>query len=395
MKRLPAVAAEEGLGRPTYFWDTTYPGLGARLNRDDSITWVIKVRIGGKVYWKNLGSWPAMKTKAAQAEVDDMKTRIRKGEDPERTRFIPILWPNLVDAFGADHLPNLKKKSQASYRSALRLHIRPAFPGKMAHEIESSDVRNFHQALGRTGKTRQANVCLGLLSMIFDRAEAWKHRPLHSNPVEFLEKAGYQQFHEDIRDRPLHDDELARLGEALAQMEEEGYGQFCDFVRVLYFSGARRGEVLGLSWDWIDTDRKVITWPDTKTGKISKPLNDALFEVIAKMPRIEGVPWVFPTQGAKKKSESGHLEDIKRPWKRLLTLAGINDLTRHDLRHNVGNHAADEGENLQTVAALLGHRQTSTTERYSKTKGLAASNRMGTVLKRKLKGKIGLTTPNE
>ena len=47
----------------------------------------------------------------------------------------------------------------------------------------------------------------------------------------------------------------------------------------------------------------------------------------------------------------------------------------------------DEGENLQTVAALLGHRQTSTTERYSKTKGLAASNRLGATLKRKLGGK--------
>lgn len=387
MKRLPALADDEGLARPVYFWDSTYPGLGVRVNRDDSITWVIKVRIGGKVHWKNLGAWPEMKTKAAQAEVDDMKTRVRKGEDLGRARFVPILWHKLVDAFEADHLPNLKEKSQESYRSALRLHIRPAFPGKLAHEIEEADIRDFHQALGKTGKTRQANVCLGLLRMIFDRAEAWKHRPLHSNPVDLLRKAKYRPFREDSRHRPLEDDELARLGEALLTMEAEGYGQFCDFVRVLYFSGARRGEVLGLSWDWIDADKKRITWPDTKTGATSKPLNDALFEVLAGIPRMEGVPWVFPTQGTKKESASGHLEDIKRPWKRLLMLACIEDLTRHDLRHNVGNQAADEGENLQTVAALLGHRQTSTTERYSKTKGLAASNRLGATLKRKLGGK--------
>jgi integrase len=203
-----------------------------------------------------------------------------------------------------------------------------------------------------------------------------------SNPVSMLTKAGYKPFREASRNRPLEDAELSRLGQALVAMEAEGYGQFCDFVRVLYFSGARRGEVLGLSWEWIDEERKVITWPDSKTGETSKPLNDAVFEVLAGIPRFKGVPWVFPST----ESESGHLEDIKRPWKRLLKLSQINDLTRHDLRHNVGNQAADGGENLQTVAALLGHRQTSTSERYSKTRGLAASNRLGATLKRKLGG---------
>lgn len=385
MKRIPAEAAQADLKLPAYFWDPGYPGLGARLNRDGSLVWVIKVRIGGKVHWRNLDTWPDMDTAKARAKVDEMKTRIREGEDPTRTRFQAILWPDLVDKFQADHLPSLKEKTQASYKSALRLHLRPAFVGKLAHEIDDGDVRGFHQALGKTGKTRQANVCLMILRMIFDRAEAWKHRPLQSNPVDLLMKSNYRTYREDTRHRPLDDNELARLGEALVAMEAQGYGQFCDFVRVLYFSGARRGEVLGLSWDWIDQERKVITWPDTKTGETSKPLNDALFEVLAGIPRIVDVPWVFPSP----ESASGHLEDIKRPWRRLLKEAKIVDLTRHDLRHNVGNQAADEGENLQTVAALLGHRQISTTERYSKTRGLDAANRMGILLKRKLGGRMG------
>jgi len=383
LKHLSATADTDGLARPVFFWDTTSKGLAVRLNKGDSISWVMKLRIDGKTRWKTLGDWPEMKPKAAREVWDDMKTRIRQGEDPGRTRFVPILWADLVDKFQTEHLPNLKEKTRASYRSALRLHVRPAFPERLAHEIEETDVRDFHQTLGKTGKKRQANVCLNLIRMIFDRAEAWKHRPLNSNPVILLQKARYKPFREEARNRPLEDEELARMGAALAMMESQGFGQFCDFVRVLYFSGARRGEVLGLSWDWIDQDRKIITWPDTKTGQTSKPLNDALFEVLTRIPRIEGVPWVFSSD----ESASGHLEDIKRPWKYMLNLAQIEDLTRHDLRHNVGNQAAEEGENLQTVAALLGHRQTSTTERYSKTRGLDASNRMGVVLKRKLGSK--------
>lgn len=390
IRALPALADKEGLKRPAYFWDPRFKGLGARVNTDDSVSWCLKVRLGGKVQWMTLGKWPAMSTDAARAAADEWRHRVRQGEKPAQERFQPIQWEKLVDRFEAEHLPNLKAKTQEGYRSVIRLHVRPAFAGSLVHEVGVDQVRTFHQKLGRDeGKARQANVALRLLGVILERAEAWKHRPVNSNPVALLRKGGYQPFREGQRQRPLSDEEVARLGVALEAMEAEGWGQFSNLVRVLYFSGCRLGEALALSWDWIDEKRKVITWPDSKTGETSKPLNDALFEALARIPRIEDCPWVFHSDA----SESGHLEDIKRPWKRLLELARIDDLHRHDLRHHVGNTMADEGENLQTVALLLGHRQASTSERYSKaTKGLKAANRVGAVLKRQLRGGSGETS---
>jgi integrase len=388
LRRLLKSAEAGEVALPETYWtpERVIKGLAIRVNRDLSLSWIFKGFIGGKQIWKKLGTWPEMSTKAAQEALEDWRSRKRRGENPDASRLTAMLWEHVVDQFEREHLPNVKPKTRASYASALRVHLRNAFAGKLASEIDEADVRTFHQTLGNTGKVRQANVCLMLLRVIFDRCEGWRYRPMNTNPVAMLRKTGYKTYREDARDRPLDDDEVTRFGEALVAMEEQGYGQFCDFVRVLYFSGARRGEVLGLAWEWIDEKRKVISWPDTKTGATSKPLNDALFEVLARIPRIEGNPWVFMSQG-NTPSESGHLEEIKRPWKKLMELAKIEGLTRHDLRHNVGNVAADEGENLQTVAALLGHRQTATTERYSKTRGLAASNRVGAKLKGKLGGK--------
>jgi integrase len=48
----------------------------------------------------------------------------------------------------------------------------------------------------------------------------------------------------------LSADELARLGEALARFDGSPYAVAA--VKLLVFTGARLGEVLGVRWEWID-----------------------------------------------------------------------------------------------------------------------------------------------
>jgi integrase len=48
----------------------------------------------------------------------------------------------------------------------------------------------------------------------------------------------------------------------------------------------------------------------------------------------------------------------------VLAKAGIKPLRVHDIRHTFASHAALESENTTTIAKLLGHRMTRTTERY-------------------------------
>jgi integrase len=48
-------------------------------------------------------------------------------------------------------------------------------------------------------------------------------------------------------------DELARLGEALSNSAEDW--RTIAALRLLILTGARKSEILGLRWDWIDTER--------------------------------------------------------------------------------------------------------------------------------------------
>lgn len=382
-------------------WDKKLIGFAARIYWPSrKVRWVYKKRVGDKQKWFPLGDAPTLNAEQARTQATILAGELAAGRIEGLRRYEQITWGKMLDKFKEQHLPKQKKTTRESYTSVIDKHLRPAFcewqdteESKLrelaVHEIKKEHVVWLHNKMAHI--PRQANVAVMLLRVIFERAEGWGHIEVKTNPVVMATKAGeYEAYDEEPRPVDINEEDLARLGQALETMEAAGHNQFAAVVRVLLFSGARLSEVLGLRWDMVNEKKRRIDWPTSKTGKIDKALNESLFEVLAGLPRHADNPWVFPTLGTKKrKSASGHLEDIKRPWKKLLELAGIDDLHRHDLRHVFGNQAAEEGFNLQTVAGLLSHKQTTTTERYSKVgkhKQLDAANKTAGSLKKNLKG---------
>jgi len=60
-----------------------------------------------------------------------------------------------------------------------------------------------------------------------------------------------------------------------------------------------------------------------------------------------------------------HFTGIQKPWQRIRLRAGLRDVRIHDLRHCFASTAVAHGESLYLVGAVLGHRTTSTTQRYA------------------------------
>jgi integrase len=57
---------------------------------------------------------------------------------------------------------------------------------------------------------------------------------------------------------------------------------------------------------------------------------------------------------------------MKRPWDRIRTKAGIQDVRFHDLRRTVGSWLAGDGESLSLIGKVLNHRDVSTTAIYAR-----------------------------
>jgi integrase len=89
-------------------------------------------------------------------------------------------------------------------------------------------------------------------------------------------------------------------------------------------------------------------------------LGAAALKVLADIPRIKGNPYVIVGE-LKDKPRS----DLKRPWKRITTHAGLADLRLHDLRHSFASVGVGTGMGLPIVGKLLGHASPATTARYA------------------------------
>jgi integrase len=69
---------------------------------------------------------------------------------------------------------------------------------------------------------------------------------------------------------------------------------------------------------------------------------------------------VFPGRDGK-----APVVNVTHTWRTIRRLAGLPDGTRlYDLRHTFASVAAEQGESLPMIGALLGHTQYATTKRY-------------------------------
>ena len=113
-------------------------------------------------------------------------------------------------------------------------------------------------------------------------AEKWGLRPDGSNPCRHVEK-----FKEAKRERYLSADELARLGDVLAERERMATEapSVVAAVRLLILTGCRLSEILTLQWPHVDFADACLRLPDSKTGAKMVHLNAPALALLAAMER--------------------------------------------------------------------------------------------------------------
>ena len=341
-------------------WDSELKGFGVRVQRGDAKSYVLHYRVGAgrgaplrKLTIGRHGSpWTA---ELARVEAKRLLGLVAQGKDPAGPKAAAKAAPTvseLAARFLADHAEAKRKASTArEYRRLLEHVVSPAIGKRKVADVTRRDIERLHQE--RRDTPTEANRALACLSTMFNIAERWGMRPDGSNPCRHVEK-----YPQHPRERFLSAEELARLGDALADYDGSPYAIAA--VKLLAFTGARLGEVLGLRWEWIDFERGEARLPDSKTGAKTLHLPPPALAVLAELPRLDGNPHVIA--GAK---ESAALVNLEKPWRAIRAAARLDDVRLHDLRHAFASVTASSGMGLPIIGKMLGHTQPTTTARYA------------------------------
>ena len=354
-RTIDALAVERG---DRVFWDRDLPGFGIRVHATGRRIYVAQARTpGGLPKRVRLGRFEDMTAKQARQEAAEIIDRIRRGEDP-------LLPPAPAEPTVADlatrymeaHVElNCRPLTVETYRRALKLQILPELGALKLSEVDRSHVSALHYGL--RDKPAQANKAVGVFSKMFKLAVAWGMTPARPNPCRSVKR-----YRERSCERFLTADEYARLGRVLVEAESESalMASAVAAIRLLLLTGCRRNEILTLRWDDIDRSACELRLLDSKTGPRPVPLTPAVERVLARIPRVEGNPWVIAGR-----DRSDRLKRIDPFWNRLRARAGLEDVRLHDFRHSFASQALEIGEGLPVIARLLGHRTVMTTVKYA------------------------------
>ena len=270
--------------------------------------------------------------------------------------------------------PQIRPTTQANYEAKIYQHIIPELGKIPLNQLAQKDLQQFYARMktgGRLIRTEQFGKGLSD-SMV---------RGLHAACRSALEKAVQEGL---IRTNPavgcklppkrgremqvLGREELQRF---LIQAQAEGYFEL--FLLDLC-TGLRRGELLALQWDDLDfktgtltvnkqvyevKGRLQVSIPKTRASIRRLVLPPGVVEVLRQYRETVDSRWMFPSPV--KEDMPMTPGAVRRRLQIILERAGCKRIRFHDLRHTFATLSLENGMDVKTLSAMLGHVSAATT----------------------------------
>lgn len=270
--------------------------------------------------------------------------------------------------------PKIRKTTQLCYEGRIYTHIIPEIGKIPLNRLTQNDLQQFYARLKKGGRKKFTEQFGEGLS---DRMV----RSCHTACRTALEKAvaeGLITVNPAIGCRlpPKKAKEMQVLTQAeilrfLNQAKEEGYYEL--FLLELT-TGMRRGEIVGLKWRDlnIQTGELHISRQVIKAGKsseISAPKTKSSIRTILLPPQLVAIltelkqrscgEWMFPSPV--NEGEPRNPTALFHRFQLILERSHCKKIRFHDLRHTFATMAIENGMDIKTLSAMIGHVSTETT----------------------------------
>ncbi len=367
-------------GKQLVVWDTDIKGLGVRVSRakDGNVTRVLFVQCRVKSeppYLVKITLGPVAEEvrsggalEALRKKASAMTSAAREGRDPRRTTKTMPTFAKFAETYmeerGGDYADGGKAARRAFDRAAA------IFGNKPLDEVTRADIKRLHKSVA-VEYPAAANKTVTMVSALFG----------HALDDDLIDKTPTHRFKlspAEPRRVVLTVEEMMRFWGGLEVYEREGDTKtdvpaidFADALRLLALTGARKTEVLAMTWAEIDLDSALWTRSAerNKNGLPSEiPLDrDAVAILRAIRARrdashvrsVREATFVFPSS----KSKQGRIISVEGAFHAALKNAAITKhVVIHDLRRTFASSLVRDGMLPSTARHLTGHASTAVFE---------------------------------
>lgn len=313
--------------------------------------------------------------------ADSQKEVLQKKKDflaalEEGVYTPPTKWTlgGWLNVWVKEYTANLRDTTVVNYAGVIKNYIIPAMGNVKLSALTTPAVQAFYNGLSKPAGKRRALAPATINGI---------HAVLHS-ALEMAVDLEYVRSNPAARCKllPIPKPEIKPMDEVtIAQFMEAVSGD--EYERVLLldlYTGLRKSELIGLSWDCIDFDKGTIhlyrqlryvkggigyRFGPLKNGKsrtITPP--QSAMRILQEQKRAQnemrlraGRGWSNPEGLVFTRGDGSHLcpTTLYEHYKAIVKRMGLPDLRVHDLRHTYATTSMQAGNDLKELSEALGH----------------------------------------
>jgi integrase len=346
------------------FWDHSFPGFGVLVSRQTR-TYVVKGKIaGGRSVRRKIGRADVLSLEEARAEAKKVLFGFNAGVDPRQKKASAATLRQMLDAYV--QAPTLKPRTIEFYRGTVTRYM-GHWLDKPIGSITRDMVEKRHKQIAAEVEARDRATIAQHIKRHLQRAErtekhypgaSERHRIKWQAARERKPRTGYgvadgamrclravinaavdkdsslinpvklkkQWFKVKRRARLVKADDLKKFYDSVMALKNPVAR---DYLRLLLYTGLRRREAAGLTWQNVDFRARVIRVPasSTKSGeKLDLPMSDLVHDLLVSRRAVGNAKFIFPANSA-----VGHISEPKFALAEVATACGVT-VSVHDLR---------------------------------------------------------------
>lgn len=274
-----------------------------------------------------------------------------------------------LDIWAKEYLVGVKESTAYAYKASIKNHIKPAMGAIRLQELTPHMIQGFYNSKTASHSAKTIKNFHGVLHAALKQAVLNGYITMNSAEASVRPRVEKKEMH------PMDEYMISDFLEAIKGEEYE----YLFFVTL--FTGMRKGEVLGLTWDAVDFSRgtilidKQLQRPregdgrcklvSTKNGKARKlkPAKDVM-NVLYRVKKQQaewqlrhGESFQNPMNLVFTHEFGEYLNPntVYNHFKEIVARIGAPEVRFHDMRHSYAVAALQAGDDVKTVQGNLGH----------------------------------------